>query len=129
MFSRRLNSYSRLIARRIIRQYATLSAMLALLAGCLSPDPRRPVTTNHPANPNAEEAPFDEPPNLLVQPLSPHPKKPSAQGEAITYTCPMHPDVRKASPGTCPICGMTLEVLNTAANQSHDQSHEGKGDQ
>jgi P-type Cu+ transporter len=27
------------------------------------------------------------------------------------YTCPMHPQVRQAGPGTCPICGMTLEPL------------------
>lgn len=25
------------------------------------------------------------------------------------YTCPMHPDVRQASAGDCPICGMALE--------------------
>src|SRR5215831_7010524 len=25
------------------------------------------------------------------------------------YTCPMHPEVRQAGPGTCPICGMALE--------------------
>jgi hypothetical protein len=24
------------------------------------------------------------------------------------YTCPMHPQVRQAKPGNCPICGMTL---------------------
>jgi len=24
------------------------------------------------------------------------------------YSCPMHPDVRQASPGSCPKCGMTL---------------------
>ena len=24
------------------------------------------------------------------------------------YTCPMHPEVRQASPGRCPACGMTL---------------------
>lgn len=28
-----------------------------------------------------------------------------------TYTCPMHPDVRRDGPGTCPICGMALEPL------------------
>ena len=27
------------------------------------------------------------------------------------YTCPMHPEVRSESPGTCPKCGMTLEAL------------------
>jgi P-type Cu+ transporter len=25
------------------------------------------------------------------------------------YTCPMHPEVRRPGPGTCPICGMALE--------------------
>ncbi|MEY4917713.1 MAG: Heavy metal binding domain [Verrucomicrobiota bacterium] len=30
------------------------------------------------------------------------PKKP------IYYTCPMHPSVKVAQPGACPICGMNL---------------------
>jgi Cu+-exporting ATPase len=25
------------------------------------------------------------------------------------YTCPMHPEVRQAGPGSCPVCGMALE--------------------
>ena len=25
------------------------------------------------------------------------------------WTCPMHPEIRRAGPGTCPICGMALE--------------------
>src|ERR1700689_5106530 len=25
------------------------------------------------------------------------------------YTCPMHPQIRQAGPGACPICGMALE--------------------
>ena len=27
----------------------------------------------------------------------------------VTYTCPMHPEVRQQGPGNCPICGMALE--------------------
>ncbi len=27
------------------------------------------------------------------------------------YTCPMHPEVRQIGPGTCPKCGMTLELV------------------
>ncbi|MDB5050937.1 MAG: hypothetical protein JWO30_4008, partial [Fibrobacteres bacterium] len=27
---------------------------------------------------------------------------------AIQYTCPMHPDVIKSTPGKCPKCGMKL---------------------
>ncbi len=32
-----------------------------------------------------------------------------------TYTCPMHPEVRKQGPGTCPKCGMALEPLEISA--------------
>lgn len=36
--------------------------------------------------------------------------KPAAQISAGTiYTCPMHPEVRQAGPGSCPKCGMALE--------------------
>jgi P-type Cu+ transporter len=31
------------------------------------------------------------------------------------YTCPMHPEVRQAGPGACPICGMALEPVTVAA--------------
>ena len=34
------------------------------------------------------------------------------EGETGTiYTCPMHPEIRRAAPGDCPICGMALEPL------------------
>jgi Cu+-exporting ATPase len=29
------------------------------------------------------------------------------------YTCPMHPQIRRSQPGNCPICGMTLEPLQS----------------
>src|SRR5580704_1903786 len=29
--------------------------------------------------------------------------------EGAIYTCPMHPEIRQAGPGSCPICGMALE--------------------
>jgi P-type Cu+ transporter len=32
-----------------------------------------------------------------------------ASGSGAIYTCPMHPQVRQAAPGFCPICGMALE--------------------
>ena len=31
------------------------------------------------------------------------------------YTCPMHPQIRQAGPGHCPICGMTLEPVVATA--------------
>lgn len=35
----------------------------------------------------------------------------------MTYTCPMHPQIVRDSPGDCPLCGMALEPL--AAATSH----------
>ena len=35
---------------------------------------------------------------------------PTPQGSKdVIYTCPMHPQIEQIGPGTCPICGMTLE--------------------
>jgi len=35
------------------------------------------------------------------------PSRPVAPG--TVYTCPMHPEVRRVGPGSCPLCGMALE--------------------
>ncbi len=32
----------------------------------------------------------------------------------VVYTCPMHPSVRQTQPGSCPICGMGLELESAA---------------
>ena len=32
------------------------------------------------------------------------------------FTCPMHPQIRQAGPGNCPICGMTLEPETATAD-------------
>lgn len=29
----------------------------------------------------------------------------------LYYTCPMHPQIQKVEPGSCPICGMDLEPV------------------
>jgi Cu+-exporting ATPase len=39
--------------------------------------------------------------------LGAHAPDPVAEG--TIYTCPMHPEIRQAGPGSCPICGMALE--------------------
>lgn len=38
---------------------------------------------------------------------------PSGHAGAV-YTCPMHPQVRRTEPGSCPICGMGLELESAA---------------
>jgi Cu+-exporting ATPase len=37
--------------------------------------------------------------------------------ETIEYTCPMHPEIRKLGPGSCPICGMALEPVTASATE------------
>jgi Cu+-exporting ATPase len=36
------------------------------------------------------------------------------------YTCPMHPEVVQAGPGSCPICGMALEPLAVSAEEEEN---------
>src|SRR5690349_6366059 len=44
-------------------------------------------------------------------------KPPVTQAAAHeTYTCPMHPQITKDKPGSCPICGMDL-VKKTASGE------------
>lgn len=33
--------------------------------------------------------------------------------DAGYWTCPMHPEINKAEPGNCPICGMKLEFIKS----------------
>jgi Heavy metal binding domain len=35
--------------------------------------------------------------------------------DGVIYTCPMHPQIRQVGPGSCPICGMTLEPVKATA--------------
>jgi heavy metal translocating P-type ATPase len=37
-------------------------------------------------------------------------------GEVSEWTCPMHPEVRRSAPGSCPICGMALEPVTVTAD-------------
>ncbi len=47
----------------------------------------------------------------------------------LYYTCPMHPQIQKAEPGRCPICGMTLVPVKKGeappAQSNGEPGHEG----
>ena len=47
--------------------------------------------------------------------LSLAPKRRGPARSRATYTCPMHPEIRRRGPGSCPICGMALEPLDVPA--------------
>jgi Cu+-exporting ATPase len=50
---------------------------------------------------------------FLAEPRRYVAEKPAAPPQTLPagtiYTCPMHPEIRQAGPGACPICGMALE--------------------
>ena len=51
---------------------------------------------------------------FVAQPMRYLEPKQQALPQADTgtiYTCPMHPEIRRNGPGSCPICGMALEPL------------------
>ena len=50
--------------------------------------------------------------------LSPSPAGDDGGAEPGWYTCPMHPEVRKRGPGTCPKCGMALEPVVPTADEA-----------
>ena len=44
------------------------------------------------------------------------------KADPTVYTCPMHPEIRSASPGTCPKCGMKLvPVAMTEGGMDHHE--------
>src|SRR5260370_38856489 len=45
-----------------------------------------------------------------------HEPPPPAGGEVL-WTCPMHPQIVRKEPGSCPICGMALEPMTPAGGE------------
>ncbi len=99
-----------------------------LLTGCSAARTPVQLSTPDPADASAASTPVTPLPSLLEgEPARPaaagpaeedhsghHSAAPAADHQhpepepAVVYTCPMHPDVRQAEPGTCSICGMKL---------------------
>lgn len=53
------------------------------------------------------EAKFKTDPGKYESPTRPPEKMPAG----VKYTCPMHPEIVRDKPGSCPICGMALEPM------------------
>jgi heavy metal translocating P-type ATPase len=89
-------------------------------------------TTKHTSDHGGEEfyfcsagckAKFDAEPDRYTRAANDHERHDHAgepptpkEGEAVEYTCPMHPEIRQDEPGTCPICGMALEPVVVTAD-------------
>ena len=46
-----------------------------------------------------------------------HQEAEHAEGEATTYTCPMHPQIVQNEPGPCPVCGMDLVPVSQSGQK------------
>lgn len=54
---------------------------------------------------------------------------PNEQMKSTTiYTCPMHPEIQAAKPGTCPKCGMTLEPRSPTLSQNSSDGADNSDD-
>ena len=107
-----------------------------ILLGCAGTIGLQPLPADHPANPEAPEAPMQPPPQApratpgdssegpggspSEHPMSHEHESSSGDQtqpktgepdppEGAVYTCPMHPEVKASAPGRCPRCGMALK--------------------
>ena len=65
-------------------------------------------TTYYFCNPSCL-ARFKKDPGLYLKPAPERPAPAMPPSGTVEYTCPMHPEIVKDGPGSCPICGMALE--------------------
>ena len=62
------------------------------------------------------QARFEADPDQYLKAEAEPPATAPTEGEVVEYTCPMHPEIRRAGPGSCPICGMALEPVTVTAD-------------
>lgn len=118
----------------------TVFALLTgVLGGCVSVQMPE-IAHTHPAHPDAERPTAPNVPSVLAVPADPvaapplntsaettpspaghtghgghdahaepAPTAPEPPAEGV-YVCPMHPEIVSDEPGTCPLCGMDLEL-------------------
>ena len=48
----------------------------------------------------------------------------SVDEKKVRYTCPMHPQIIRMGPGSCPICGMALEPMDVFAEVEADPEYD-----
>ncbi len=59
---------------------------------------------------------------VSIMPASVHDLAKEKGAASALYTCPMHPEIVRSGPGTCPLCGMALEPRTiTAAEEPNPE--------
>jgi P-type Cu+ transporter len=59
---------------------------------------------------------FEAEPERYLTPAASEPPHASAGGGEL-WTCPMHPQIERNGPGSCPICGMALEPMTPSGGE------------
>lgn len=89
--------------------------------GCLSRFNQNPETYLAPKPKSLPLHPVSHQPQTgfvhLQKPVRHEPEEPHASDRATQYTCPMHPEVIRNGPGSCPICGMALEPVTVSLTE------------
>jgi YHS domain-containing protein len=62
---------------------------------------------------------FSAVPEKYLNPIKPAPLITVSSDHG--YTCPTHPEVHQATPGSCPICGLALEPTAVAAKEDNPE--------
>ncbi|MDP2309676.1 MAG: heavy metal translocating P-type ATPase, partial [Pseudomonadota bacterium] len=71
------------------------------------------------ATPPAADGPHDQPAHAHpAQGPAASPSAPPSPSGSRKWTCPMHPQIVRDGPGSCPICGMALEPLEVTAEET-----------
>ena len=52
--------------------------------------------------------------------LAPQPEPVAVDAPGAQWTCPMHPEIVRDAPGSCPICGMALEPMMPSLDDGDD---------
>ena len=64
------------------------------------------------------KAEFDRNPEAYLSGKETAVSEPARPTAGRLYTCPMHPEIRQAQPGSCPKCGMALEPLTAVPSKT-----------
>ncbi|MDQ3001982.1 MAG: heavy metal translocating P-type ATPase [Fibrobacterota bacterium] len=89
--------------------------------GCKKKFDASPGSFTHAKVPTAEAQASEKPdPSGMENTQAKGPAK--GQSEPVIYTCPMHPEIVRDQPGSCPLCGMALEPRTPSLKE--EENHE-----
>jgi Cu+-exporting ATPase len=64
---------------------------------------------------------FDAEPMRYLHLAGSHATPDAKPQEGVIYTCPMHPEIVRDKPGSCPICGMALEPMSGMGEEANPE--------